>query len=79
MESCSENFMKYMTPAGEMVKMPYENGAHIDAYFLRALYELKQQSAVIYFGGLDQFKDELLHQVVQRAHARGIRALTGRS
>ena len=75
MEGCSQEYMKRMLPVGEVVKIPYENGAHLDAYFLRAPYELEKQPTVICFGGLDEFKDELLHEIPKHAFARGMSVL----
>lgn len=74
-ENCSWEYMSRMEVAGEIVKVPYENGAHLDAYFLRAPYDLNQHPVVICFGGLDEFKDELLHEATRYAHARGISLL----
>ncbi|WP_179957607.1 alpha/beta hydrolase family protein [Exilibacterium tricleocarpae] len=75
LEGCSQEYMKRMSPAGEVVKVPYENGAHLDAYFLRAPYELEKQPTVICFGGLDEFKDELLHEIPKHAFPRGMSVL----
>lgn len=74
-EGCSREYMKRMLPAGEVVKVPYEKGAHLDAYFLRAPYALERQPVVICFGGLDEFKDELLHEVPKHAFPRGLSLL----
>lgn len=74
-ESCSWEYMSRMEPAGEIVRVPYENGAHLDAYFLRAPCALERKPVVICFGGLDEFKDELLHEATRYAHARGISLL----
>lgn len=75
MEGCSREYMTRMSPAGEVVKIPYENGAHLDAYFLRAPYALERQPVVICFGGLDEFKDELLHEMPKHAFPRGLSLL----
>lgn len=74
-EGCSHQYMKYLLPTGEVVKVPYENGAHLDAYFIRAPYPLERQPAVICFGGLDEFKDEQLHDIPKHALSRGISVL----
>lgn len=74
-EGCSQDYMSRMDPAGEVVRVPYENGAHLDAYFLRAPYALDRHPAVICFGGLDEFKDELLHEATRHAFARGLSLL----
>ncbi|QKR99889.1 alpha/beta hydrolase [Sphingomonas sp. CL5.1] len=74
-EGCSREYMRRMDPAGEVVRVPYENGAHLDAYFLRAPYSLDRHPVVICFGGLDEFKDELLHEITRHAFARGLSLL----
>lgn len=74
-EACSRRVMALMTPAGEVVKVPYENGAHLDAYFLRAPRAPAKTPVVICFGGLDEYKDELLHEITRHAFARGLSLL----
>jgi pimeloyl-ACP methyl ester carboxylesterase len=74
-EGCSVEYMRRMDPAGERVKVPYETGAQLDAYFLRAPYALDKHPVVICFGGLDEFKDELLHEMTRHAFARGLSLL----
>lgn len=74
-EGCSQKYMKHLIPGSEVVKVPYENGAHLDAYFLRAPDPLERQPTVICFGGLDEFKDELLHEIPKHALTRGISVL----
>ena len=74
-EGCSREYISRMEPAGEVVRVPYENGAHLDAYFLRAPYAIDRHPVVICFGGLDEFKDELLHEITRHAFARGLSLL----
>jgi dienelactone hydrolase len=75
---CEESFQKairYFVPAGEMVQIPYEDGTHLFGYFLRAPYDVAKQPAIISFGGLDSFKEELLYMVGNGMLARGISCL----
>jgi dienelactone hydrolase len=74
-ESCSRRFMKRMVPEGQVVKVPYEGAAHMDAYFLRAPSGHSPGPLVICFGGLDEYKDELLHEITRHAFARGLSLL----
>jgi dienelactone hydrolase len=74
-EDCSHQFLKLMHPVGEIVKVPFENGAHMDAYFLRAPLAAKLTPVVICFGGLDEYKDELLHEITRHAFTRGLSLL----
>ena len=75
---CEEAFKKagrYVTPPTETVEIPYENGTHLYAYFLRAPRGADKQPVLIGFGGLDSFKEELLFMVARGARERGISCL----
>lgn len=74
-EGCSHEYMKRMQPEGEIVRVPFEGGQYMDAYFLRAPYDVPRQPTVICFGGLDEFKDELLHEMPKHAFPRGLSLL----
>ena len=74
-EELSHRYLALMRPAGEVLRIPYENGAHLDAYFLRAPNSPKQAPTVLCFGGLDEYKDEQLHDLTQSAFERGISLL----
>jgi dienelactone hydrolase len=77
-DRCEEVFQKagrYFNPPMEKVQVPYEDGAHLDAYFLRAPYDIARQPVLIAFGGLDSFKEELLFMVGRAALERGISCL----
>ena len=75
LEAASHKFLQYLTPPGEVVKIPYENGSHLDAYFIRAPYAVEQQPVLISFGGLDSFKDEMWYMTGRGALQRGIAML----
>ena len=75
MEACSREYMERLEPAGEVVKIPFDNDAYMDAYFLRAPYSAERAPVVICFGGLDEFKDELLHEMPKHAFPRGMSLL----
>jgi pimeloyl-ACP methyl ester carboxylesterase len=74
-EQCFQKVAGYLTPPAEVVKIPYENGAHLYAYFLHAPYRIERQPVLIAFGGLDSFKEELYFMVARGALARGIACL----
>ncbi len=74
-ESCFQKAIQYFVPAGETVQIPYEDGTHLFGYFLRAPYDVAKQPAIISFGGLDSFKEELLYMVGNGMLARGISCL----
>lgn len=74
-EECCKKAGKYFEPPVETVQTPYENGAHLYAYFVRAPYRTEKQPVLIAFGGLDSFKEELFFMVERGARQRGISCL----
>jgi pimeloyl-ACP methyl ester carboxylesterase len=75
METCSKNFIKYLTPAGEAVDIPYENGVSLCAYFVKAPFAVEKQPVLICMGGLDSIKDEMWFMQAHGALQRGISVL----
>ncbi len=75
LEEASQKFMRQLTPPAEIVRIPYEDGAHLDAYFLRSPVGGARQPVLIAMGGLDSFKDELWFIVAHGALQRGIAVL----
>ncbi|AWB25762.1 MULTISPECIES: alpha/beta hydrolase family protein [Alphaproteobacteria] len=73
-EACSQRALTLFEPAGEIARIPYEDGTHLDAYFLIAPGE-GRRPAVIAFGGLDEYKDELIQEMERYALARGLSLL----
>ena len=73
-EACSHRALSQFEPQGEVVRVPYERGAHLDAYFLPAPGK-GRRAAVVAFGGLDEFKDELIQEMERYALARGLSLL----
>ena len=84
MESCSRSFLGYLVPSGEVVKISYENGTHLYAYFVPAPYDIPKKPVLISFGGLDSIKDEMWFMTgpwrasTRHLNADGRRAGTGR-
>ena len=74
-ETLSHRYLALMSPPGEVIGIPYEGGAHLDSYFLRAPDSPAKAPTVICFGGLDEYKDEQLHDLTQSAFDRGISLL----
>jgi dienelactone hydrolase len=74
-EACSHRYLAAMSPRGEVVKVPYLDGAHLDAYFIRPHLSGGKHPTVICFGGLDEYKDELLHEIPKHALPRGFAVL----
>ena len=75
---CEESFQKFLgqlTPAGEVVDIPYELGKPLPGYFIRSANGGSCQPVLIAVGGLDSFKDELWFMVGRGALQRGISVL----
>ena len=75
MEACSKKFISHLSPAGEAVEIPYENGVTICGYFVRAPFPEKRQPVLICMGGLDSIKDEMWFMQAHGALQRGISVL----
>lgn len=74
-EQCSQKFGRYLVPPLEVVRIPYEDGVNLHAYFIPAPYRVEKQPVLISFGGLDSFKDELWFMTGRGALQRGIAVL----
>lgn len=74
-ERCSQSYLTALRPAGEIVKVRYGNGKHLDAYFIPCAGKDTRSPVVIAFGGLDEYKDELLHEMPKHALTRGMSLL----
>jgi pimeloyl-ACP methyl ester carboxylesterase len=75
MEACSRKFIQNLTPAGEVLEIPYENGKSLYAYFVRAPFDNGKQPVMICMGGLDSIKDEMWFMQAHGALQRGISVL----
>lgn len=75
-EECSRHYLALLEPQGEVLKIPFgDDGAHIDAYFLKTPLGEGPRPAVIAFGGLDEYKDELIQEMAKYALPRGFSLL----
>lgn len=74
-ETCSQNFLRYLSPPGEAIDIPYENGVPLCAYFVRAPFATGRQPVLICMGGLDSIKDEMWFMQAHGALQRGISVL----
>lgn len=73
-EACSHRYLELMKPVGEVVRIPFED-SYLDAYFVRAPGAVAPYPVVICFGGSDEYKDELLHEMPRHAFPRGLSLL----
>lgn len=75
MERSSHGFLRNLNPAGEVLEIPYENGATLPAYFVRAPFPIEKQPVLICMGGLDSIKDEMWFMQAHGCLQRGISVL----
>jgi len=75
MEKSSYGYLKYLNPPGEIVEIPYENGATLPAYFVRAPFPGDKLPVLICMGGLDSIKDEMWFMQAHGCLQRGISVL----
>jgi pimeloyl-ACP methyl ester carboxylesterase len=75
MEKSSYGYLKMLNPPGEIVNIPYENGAYLPAYFVKAPYPIEKQPVLICMGGLDSIKDEMWFMQAHGCLQRGISVL----
>ena len=75
MEESSHGFLRHLNPAGEVINIPYENGATLPAYFVRAPFPIAKQPVLICMGGLDSIKDEMWFMQAHGCLQRGISVL----
>ena len=75
MEACSKAFLRHLSPAGEVVDIPYEKGVPLCAYFVRSPVAGGPQPVLICLGGLDSIKDEMWFMSAHGALQRGLSVL----
>ena len=75
MEESSHGYLRHLKPAGEVLEIPYENGATLPAYFVRAPFPNEKQPVLICMGGLDSIKDEMWFMQAHGCLQRGISVL----
>jgi acetyl esterase/lipase len=74
-ETASANCFTRMTPAAEVVDIPYEPGKPMPGYFIRSATGGDKQPVLISVGGLDSYKDELWFMTGRGAVQRGMSVL----
>lgn len=74
-EAASRKCFTRLTPAAEVVDIPYEPGKPLPAYFIRSANGGARQPVLISVGGLDSFKDELWFMTGRGALQRGMSVL----
>jgi len=74
-EAASRKWLSCLSPAGEVVEIPYLPGKPLSGYFVRSANGGERQPVLISVGGLDSFKDELWFMTGRGAVQRGISVL----
>ena len=74
-EQASRKCFTRLTPAAEIVEIPYEPGKPMPGYFIRSANGGDRQPVLISVGGLDSFKDELWFMTGRGALQRGMSVL----
>jgi dienelactone hydrolase len=74
-EKASQKCFSRLTPAAEIVEIPYEAGKPMPGYFIRSANGGDRQPVLISVGGLDSFKDELWFMTGRGALQRGMSVL----
>jgi pimeloyl-ACP methyl ester carboxylesterase len=72
-EACSHRALALFDQPGEIVRIPFGE-TWLDAYFLPAPRS-KCRPCIIAFGGLDEFKDELIQEMERQALSRNLSLL----
>lgn len=75
MEAASHRFLARLNPPGEVVDIPYEPGAPMCGYFVRAPFPGARMPVLICMGGLDSIKDEMWFMQAHGCLQRGISVL----
>jgi dienelactone hydrolase len=75
MRICSRRYLKQMTPAGEVVDIPWLDEYPLEGYFLPAPGASGRAPVVICFGEPGRRKEEYLHKTARHARERGMSML----
>jgi dienelactone hydrolase len=76
MLTCSQHYLKHMTPAGEVVEIAWSDDKVLQGYFLPAPGRAGRKAPVVLcIGASDQYKEEHLHRLPRYAHERGMSLL----
>jgi dienelactone hydrolase len=75
MQICSQLYLGYLVPKGEIIQIPGADDSSMHGYFLRAPGSAPQTPVVICIGGPDHLKEEHLYKMPRHAHARKLSLL----
>jgi dienelactone hydrolase len=75
MRGCARSYIEHMTPAGEVVEIPWLEGHALEGYFLPAPAAFHQTPVVVCMGDPGHRKEEYLFKVARYARNRGMALL----
>jgi dienelactone hydrolase len=75
MRSCARRYLKHLTPAGEVVQIPWLDGYPLEGYFLPAPAVSNRTPVVICIGEPGHRKEEYLYKTARYARDRGMSLL----
>lgn len=75
MRACARRYIQHLTPAGEVVEIPWLEGHPLEAYFLPAPTASRRTPVVICMGEPGHQKEEYLYKTARYARDRGVSLL----
>ena len=75
MRGCARSYIEHMTPAGEVVEIPWLEGHALEGYFLPAPRAFHQTPVVVCMGDPGHRKEEYLFKAARYARDRGMALL----
>ena len=75
MRDCARRYIAHLSPAGEVVEIPWLEGHALEGYFLPALTASGRTSVVVCMGDPGHRKEEYLFKVARYARERGMSLL----
>jgi dienelactone hydrolase len=75
MRGCARSYIEHLTPAGEVVEIPWLEGHALEGYFLPAPAAFHQTPVVVCMGDPGHWKEEYLFKVARYARNRGMALL----
>ncbi|MET0676641.1 MAG: dienelactone hydrolase [Bradyrhizobium sp.] len=75
MRACARRYIEHLSPAGEVVEIPWIEGHALEAYFLPAPASPARAPVVVCMGEPGHCKEEFLFKVTRHARERGVSLL----
>ncbi|MCA6117046.1 alpha/beta hydrolase [Bradyrhizobium sp. WSM 1738] len=75
MRACARRYIAHLTPAGEVVEIPWLDGHTLEGYFLPATNSFARTPVVVCMGDPGHWKEEYLFKVARYARERAVSLL----